>query len=425
MKKFISLSPILLLIACASFCFPLRLDIRSASSGTRKLQNLKCSRTLATKTDKDSSCLLDATFLVSGTTVGAGILALPEVAREPGFILSSVTLIACWIFMSTTGLLLAEVAANIQGKDTISDSKPSTLGILAMADITLGKNVAAVSGALYLFLHYTLLSAYVSEAGLIIDESFHLPPNVGSIIFTAISGTVLFFGSEKLVGLFNNISLGVVILAFLGLVSIGSTLFSAEHLFAYYDVKAVPKAVPIMFLALVFQNVVPVVSEKLNYDKKNITVALLMGTAIPLFMFLIWTALVLGIELPVDQETKNILKEDPVMLLRIKSDNPLLGPIISIFSEFAISTSFTGFVLGLVSFFKDIFPDRKEKDAFLFGLILVPPLIISCLEGSDMFISALDVAGTYGISLLFGVLPVLMTQRLRYENNCKISTLYT
>ncbi|BAT03072.1 Os07g0662800 [Oryza sativa Japonica Group] len=38
-------------------------------------------------------------FLVAGTTVGAGILAIPAVTQEAGFLASAVTCIFCWIYM--------------------------------------------------------------------------------------------------------------------------------------------------------------------------------------------------------------------------------------------------------------------------------------------------------------------------------------
>ena len=389
---------------------------------------------------KDDSSLLDATFLVSGTTIGAGMLALPEVAREPGFIPSTLTLVGCWVFMSITGLLIAEVAANLRVRgvefeslrredvdrdgdgDGDADLALKSKGILAMVDSTLGRPAALASGATYLFFHYTLLCAYISEAGLIINESLlHSPDSkFGSLIFTAVLGYILFLGSENFIGKFNDVSLLVVILSFMGLVCTLSSLFSSDQLLTVNEFVYIPKAVPIMFLALVYHNVVPVICEKLKYEKKSITKAILFGTFIPLFMFVLWIGLILGIKLPEGDGSHldMMTKVDPVMLLKMKNPgNEFLGPLVSLFSEFSISTSFTGFVLGLTSFFKDIFPSRQEDappDPYVYSLILLPPLVVSLLGGSDLFLSALDIAGTYGITFLFGVLPVFMVQSLRY-----------
>ena len=47
--------------------------------------------------------------LVAGTTVGAGILALPAVTEAAGYAPSSAVIVGCWAYSCVTGLLLAEV----------------------------------------------------------------------------------------------------------------------------------------------------------------------------------------------------------------------------------------------------------------------------------------------------------------------------
>lgn len=44
--------------------------------------------------------LVSAVLLIAGTTVGAGILAIPSVTQESGFLASSVACIGCWLYMS-------------------------------------------------------------------------------------------------------------------------------------------------------------------------------------------------------------------------------------------------------------------------------------------------------------------------------------
>ena len=47
--------------------------------------------------------------LVAGTTLGAGMLALPLVLRDAGFVPSTVVIVACWVFFAATGLCVLEV----------------------------------------------------------------------------------------------------------------------------------------------------------------------------------------------------------------------------------------------------------------------------------------------------------------------------
>lgn len=48
---------------------------------------------------REPGSLSSAIFLVAGTTVGAGILAIPAVTQESGFLASAVVCIICWIYM--------------------------------------------------------------------------------------------------------------------------------------------------------------------------------------------------------------------------------------------------------------------------------------------------------------------------------------
>ena len=111
---------------------------------------------------------------------------------------------------------------------------------------------------------------------------------------------------------------------------------------------------------------------------------------------------------------------DPVTVLRDTSSNPYIPMLVQSFSLFAIFTSYTGFVLGLDNFFRDVFPSRKPQDANLYALCIIPPLVISTTGASNMFIELLDSAGSYGITILFGVIPAVMAFKLRntaVENN--------
>ncbi|KVH89713.1 Tryptophan/tyrosine permease, partial [Cynara cardunculus var. scolymus] len=58
---------------------------------------------------REPGSVTSSVLLVAGTTVGAGILAIPAVTQEAGFLAAAITCILCWIYMVVTGLLVAEV----------------------------------------------------------------------------------------------------------------------------------------------------------------------------------------------------------------------------------------------------------------------------------------------------------------------------
>jgi amino acid permease len=99
---------------------------------------------------------------------------------------------------------------------------------------------------------------------------------------------------------------------------------------------------------------------------------------------------------------------DPVVMLRDKSE--VVAPLIEAFSLLAIATSFIGFVLGLSDFLEDAL-GRNRAQAYV--LTLLPPYVLA-LAFPTVFYVALDLAGTYGVLVLFGLLPPAMAWSERY-----------
>ena len=347
------------------------------------------------------SQLINSISLVAGTTVGAGILALPSVASEAGFTPSCVALLGSWVFMSITGLLISEVCCNLVKKDKTMEN----IGILVMVKKTLGPYGAAISAVVYLFIHYALLVAYIAEAGAIISYAARWPEWGGPVAFNVIIGGILAFGPDALILAMNNFFVIIVIVSFGGLVAVGIPAVKIKNLL-HQNYSAVMETVPTMFVALVYHNVVPVICAQLHYNVRQIRIAVTVGSLIPLAMFITWNAVILGIATP------GVLSVDPVDLLRAGGAGEITSILVSLFSLAAILTSFIGFIIGLMDFFTDIFPDRSKRDLLLFGTVLIPPLIVAILDPS-IFRGALDYAGTFGISILFGAIPALMAFQTR------------
>jgi tyrosine-specific transport protein len=134
-------------------------------------------------------------------------------------------------------------------------------------------------------------------------------------------------------------------------------------------------------------------------------------------MFLAWNAVILGSITPdVVQNGGNF---DPLQILRAGGAGEWLGVLVSIFSEFAIATSFIGFVYGLLDLFQDIFvvsPSEPNKRLSLYSLILLPPMSLGAVN-PHIFFTAIDFAGTFSISILGGIIPALMTWKQRQNTN--------
>lgn len=195
---------------------------------------------------------------------------------------------------------------------------------------------------------------------------------------------------------------------------------------------AVPSTLPVVALAFVFHNVVPVVVQALEGDRRKVSTAICAGVAIPWLMFVSWEAAILGslgpLEAPPaaavgqagepavavgqlqqqvqaapqasgtgssDSQTPSSgssSSSTPDPLAALAASNASVGPLIQGFSFLAIATSFIGFILGLTDFFVDglKLPNRQAPVPYM--LTLLPPFVVA-VSNPNIFLQALDTAG--------------------------------
>ncbi|KAJ6425068.1 hypothetical protein OIU84_025777 [Salix udensis] len=291
---------------------------------------------------REPGSLSSSIFLVAGTTIGAGILAIPAVTQESGFLASSVACILCWIFMVTTGLLIAEVNVN-----TMCELGSGGVSLVSMAKRTLGVAGVQFSCWSYIFIHYALLIAYVARSSDILTNFLGIPLWESATLFSLVFGGICYFGSQRFIGAVNGVLLFGIIISFTSLVVVAS---GDLHLDALLKVNfaAVPMSIPIIALSFVYQNVVPVLCTNLEGNLSKVRTAIVLGTAIPLGLFLVWDGVILG-----SISTPEMADKIADPLQQLLSTNGVVGPIIQAFSFLAIGTSYIGFVLGLSDFLAD------------------------------------------------------------------------
>lgn len=385
---------------------------------TRLFSNLQLD---GNKLSHQPGSVLGSTALVAGTTVGAGILALPAVTLPSGVVPSTFLLIAVWIYALVSALLIAEASLNamrLQGR--------ASVGFLAMVEKTLGFVGARIAGGAYLFLHYALLIAYITQGGEILVSVFAkqlgihtaIPTWVGTTIFTLLFGGIMYLGKEKFVEKLNSVFVAIVIASFLGLLLLGVGQVKIVQ-FSFQNWSTLGSAVSVMCVALFYHNIVPVVVTQLEGDTRKIRQSIILGSVIPLIMFLAWNAVILGSVSPdmVRGSVDGGTVFDPLQVLRSGGAGEWLAVLVSIFSEFAIATSFIGFVYGLLDFFQDISIIASAKSSNrlpLYSLVFLPSVSLGIVN-PNIFLTALDYVGSFSVSVLGGIIPVLMTWKQRQD----------
>ncbi|MEH2140465.1 amino acid permease [Nostoc sp.] len=391
---------------------PIKTVLKDSEEVTRLFSHLEFD---GKKLSHQPGSVLGSTALIAGTTVGAGILALPAVTLPSGIVPSTSGLIAVWLYALVSGLLVADVTLN-----TMRTEGRASIGFMGVVEKILGKLGARLTGGAYLFMHYALLVAYITEGGEILAYAAAkiggvqiLPTWVGTTTFTLLFGGIMYLGREKFIEKLNSAFVGIVIVSFLGLLFFASRRIQSTQLL-FQNWSALGSAISVMSVALFFQNVVPLVVTQLEGDVRKIRQSILMGSVIPLIMFLAWNAVILGSVTPDilhgTSDGRTVLV-DPLQILRAGGAGEWLGVLVSIFSEFAIATSFIGFVYGLLDLFKDIFSITQGKFSSrlpLYSLVLFPPMTLGTLNPS-IFFTALDYTGTFSVSVLGGIIPALMS----------------
>ncbi|KAG8483605.1 hypothetical protein CXB51_022430 [Gossypium anomalum] len=362
---------------------------------------------------REPGSLSSAIFLVAGTTVGAGILAIPAVTQDSGFLASAVACILCWVFMVATGLLIAEVNVN-----TMCELGSGGVSLLVIHIYTLCPS-CCLSGSFFRYFDK------LSWPSLVLMTAFDLQMGECNIVLFGLWWHLLLWKNEQIkinldlcfncsqrfVGAVNGVLVFGIIASFTALVAVASGGLEWDALLKA-NFEAVPMSIPIIALSFVYQNVVPVLCTNLEGNMSKVRTAIVVGTAIPLGLFLVWDAVILGSISSLGTGSDQMV--DPLQQLRA-SNSGVVGPIIEVFSLLAIATSYIGFVLGLSDFLADLLKlPAGENRPQPYLLTLIPPLGLALLD-PEIFFKALDFAGTYGVLVLFGILPAAMSWSDRYS----------
>lgn len=349
--------------------------------------------------------VVGGTFLIAGTTIGVGMLALPIATGEGGFFPSITIYFLCWLFMLCTGLLLLEVC-NWMPKDS---------NLITMAHRLLGPIGKGVCWVVYLFLFVTVMIAHVAGGGDVLAEitGGAIPSWAAAIIYVIIFSPVVYLGTHSVDRLNLVLMSGVVISYLLFIV------FSQSHvdlsLLSRSDWSKAWLAIPILFTAFTYQVIIPTLMTYMDRNVKKVRMTIILGTTIPLVVYLIWEMLILGI-IPLEGlQNANKLGQNAVFPLKQMVGSVLIFNIGKSFAFFTMTTSYIALALAYLDFLADGLKIKKVgiRKVFLCLLVFIPPTLIS-LTYPHIFLKALGYAGGYSCAILFGLFPPLMAWIGRY-----------
>ena len=371
---------------------------------------------------------LGTTLLVSGTMIGAGMLAMPLTSAGIGFTFTVVLLISLWILLTYSALLFVEVY-----QTTESDSGIGTLSALYFGNA--GRVVSTT--VMFVFL-YALLAAYISGGGEILmkaTQSTGLLGQEGVIANTSPEMTLkifigiftVFFGSfviisTKVVDGFNRLLFFVMLAALVVVMFVMFAKASVQNLMAMpLDNALIISAAPIFFTSYGFHGSIPSLVKYMEGDVRGLRIAIVAGSAITLVGYILWQLSTHGVLS--QSEFTQILKEKPTLYGLIEACHRITGSeiiasAVQLFSALALVTSFLGVALGLFDCTEDMLRKGLHINAgrLLLGAITFLPPVLFAYFYPD-FIAALSYAGQM-FAFFAVVLPVglVWKARRRYPN---------
>ena len=347
-------------------------------------------------------------LLIVGTSIGGGMLALPVANAATGFWPSSFFLICCWLLMTLGAFFVLEVNLYL----------PAGKNMVSMAYATLGRPGLVVTWLSYLFLLYTLLSAYISGGADVLGgllQYLHIDPPPWKLItlFTLVFGLVVYGGIHQ-VDLLNRGLMFAKLAVYFILVVCIAPFIKIDH---FHGGRAayITGTVMILITSFGFSIIVPNLREYFNDDIKKLKQVLLIGSLIPLFCYLAWDAIIIGALPTTGPGGLSGLINDPhttstlAHLLSTSVNNHFISSLFNFFTSICMLTAFLGVSLCLISFLSDgLQMDQKGAQGLgLFLLTFLPPLLL-VLYFPGVYLHALNYAGFFCVVLLL-LLPALMS----------------
>ncbi|MBB1313525.1 MULTISPECIES: amino acid permease [Aliivibrio] len=348
--------------------------------------------------------LIGSSLIISGTALGAGMLAIPMVLAQFGLLWGTALMLFICIGTTYAALLLLEASINAGGG----------LGMNTIARKTLGKGGQVVTNGLLYALLICLLMAYILGAGDLLNKlvrsiGMDLSLVQSQIAFTLIAGAIVASGTaviDKLNRVLFAVMLGMLLLTLVFLVP----GISAENMVqvSNSNMPDLIKTSSIIFTSFGFMVVIPsLVSYNHEATHKQLRNMVIVGSLIPLVCYLVWLYAVVGNLTPKQLVEFSNVSE---LISVFSAEHAFINVVLSSFTGLALLTSFLGVAMALFTQNQDTF---KQNKVITYVISFIFPLAGAILA-ADKFLAVLSYAGIILVFLAVFV-PLAMVVKLRQK----------
>ncbi|MBU0459690.1 MAG: amino acid permease [Nanoarchaeota archaeon] len=332
-----------------------------------------------------------ASFTLIGTIVGAGILGIPYVVAQAGFLYGFLLMIFLGVAFLFLNLFMGEVVLRTKEQHQLTGYAEKYLGKWGKRAMTFSMIVAI----------YGALTAYLIGEGATLYSIF----GAGSpLLFTLIFFAICFFIIYRGIKATGKVEFILITLLFLVIFLIGILSFDKIEMSNLVDFNPAYIFLPygVVLFALMGSPAIPELQEVLGKQKKLMKKAIIIGSLTPAVLYIVFTFFIVGI---IGLDNFSLLEPNQriaTIALSIYSQ-PLLGLFANLLAVLAMFTSFLTLGLALVDMYRyDYGLSRKLSLLLTFSF----PLLIA-LFNFTTFITVLGLTGAIAGGL-DGILVTLM-----------------
>ena len=396
-------------------------------------------------------------------SIHAGTIVLPEVASGPGMFPSLLVFIGMFKHFNTqflfsllqiffikgvyivnvlSGIVIGELS--IQQYENSKSPETSVGSFKALAEGMLDSEAGGIAiGWISIIINWCILAFGLKRAGSLVQpcltyfSSFFpsLDLNVIVGVIATFLASLVFIQSENELSHIASKAGTVLSASFIAVLVSGLMSMQENPMFIpgteSNTISAVCYAAPIFLTAMVYQNIVPIVAKLVDYDRFKLNSSLILGSGLPLMMYLGYCLATLGggISLDASSSTSTLGAYVPLLL--------------NVFFYSAVIASTIACSISLCEEFQSLLaskdeidpPQLNDPDIFTLSLpddsntsisdklqstvyAIFPPFVaVALFSHSDTFKDALSFAGSYFSPILYGILPVLLATKLGPDTN--------
>ncbi len=338
---------------------------------------------------KKTASFGEAVFLITGMTIGAGVLGLPYVVAQVGVVIGVLMIMVLGLVMMLLNLMIGEIAVRTRDNLQLSGFAGKYLGSGAK---TLMSVIIIVSG-------YGTLLAYIVGEGKALSAIFGGNSAWWSVLFWSVGSVLIWRGLQTVKKVERILSIAVIsIISFLSIFCLSK--FNLDN-FLYSDISKIFLPYGVILFAFHASAAIAETHALLPGEPQKFKKAVILGGLIPIAVYALFALAVVSF---------SGLSTTEVATVGL---GQALGPwaviLANAFAILAMGTGFMGYGIALKQSFT--WDHKINKYLAEFAVISVP--LILFLFGIRSFVAVLDVVGGLfiGFEAVLVVAMVYMARR--------------